>query len=356
MTKHLATILAQEFGLPGDDAAIKPIGNGHINTTLLLQAAGRAIVVQKLNTHVFPEPQKLVDNARLIEKHLAQKCAEGSYELEIIRHLPNREGKFLSFLDGEVWRALELIRDSYSEEVVQSAAQAKTAAGAFGRFAAALGDFDAGQLHTVIPDFHNLAMRFAAFKSKVVEDPKGRVAACREDVDFCLSQQTLVDELTKAMRELPLRPCHNDTKINNMLFDKSGTLARAVIDLDTCMPGYWMFDFGDMARAFCSPEAEDSTDLDKVHVRPDIFAATVEGYMAPLKDVLTEREKHSFWLGFKVMALMLGMRFLTDHLDGDNYFAIHRENHNLDRARNQLALYKDILANEAILKPMILAG
>ncbi|WP_372763397.1 phosphotransferase, partial [Pseudoalteromonas sp.] len=152
---------------------------------------------------------------------------------------------------------------------------------------------------------------------------------------------------------LPVRPCHNDTKINNMLFCKQTHKAKAVIDLDTCMPGFWLYDFGDMVRTFCSPEEEDSTQLDNVYVREDIFAAIVKGYVTPLQAVLSEQEKHSFWLGTKVMTFMVGLRFLTDYLDGDNYFAVKHSTHNLQRAQNQFTLYKDILAKQTRLTAIL---
>ena len=138
-----------------------------------------------------------------------------------------------------------------------------------------------------------------------------------------------------------------------MLFCLDSNNAKAVIDLDTCMPGYWLNDFGDMVRTFCSAEQEDSTALEKVGVREDIFAAIVKGYVEPLKGVLTHAEKQSFWLGAKVMPFMIGLRFLTDYIDGDNYFSVKHKRHNLDRAKNQFALYKDIVSKQQVLKEIL---
>lgn len=349
----VATYLSEHFGLSTDNVTLKPIGNGHINTTMLLKSEENALVVQKLNTDVFPNPEHLVENARLIEQHLSEKHDNGEYSLEIIRHVPTIESDFLVECDQGVWRALEFIGGSYSEDVVATISQAQTAANAFGQFALALQDFQAEQLHHVIPDFHNLAMRFDAFKKVIEKDPVNRVALCQDDIDFCLAQQSLVDELKQLEGNIPLRPCHNDTKINNMLFCTQSDDAKAVIDLDTCMPGYWLFDFGDMVRTFCSPEQEDSTNLSNVRVREEIFAAIVKGYVEPLQDVITDAEKESFWLGTKVMTFMIGLRFLTDFIDGDNYFATKHANHNLERARNQFALYRDILEKEHTLKAIL---
>ncbi len=349
----VAAHLSECFGLNKVDVSLKPIGNGHINTTMLLKTDEHALVVQKLNTDVFPHPEQLVENARLIEQHLTEKHQKGEYDLDIIRHVPTIKNDFLVEYDHGVWRALEFIGGSYSEDVVATISQAQTAANAFGQFALALQDFQADQLHHVIPNFHNLAMRFDAFKKVVEHDPASRVALCQSDIDFCLNQYTLVDELKELEGKIPLRPCHNDTKINNMLFCKQSDDAKAVIDLDTCMPGYWLFDFGDMVRTFCSPEQEDSTNLNNVRVREEIFAAIVKGYVEPLKEVITDAEKESFWLGTKVMTFMIGLRFLTDFIDGDNYFATKHAHHNLERARNQFALYRDILAKEHTLKAIL---
>ena len=352
-TESYAQEIAQQYGFDAHNVSMKPIGNGHINTTLLLKHSQGAVVVQKLNTNVFPKPQQLVANARKIEQHLKVKRAAGEYNLEIIEHIPSRDNHYSINIQGDTWRALAFIGDSRSEEVVQSAEQAKTAASAFGQFAAALQDFDANSLYPVIANFHNLAMRMDMLEHAVSADKVDRVKDVQEQLDFCRQQIHLVEQLAALENSIPLRPCHNDTKINNMLFSTRDNSAKAVIDLDTCMPGLWLFDFGDMVRTFCSPEAEDSTALDKVTVREDIFAALVEGYIEPLNAHITEQEKASFWLGAQVMPFMIGVRFLTDYLDGDNYFGIKHPEHNLERANNQFALYRSVVAQQETLKALI---
>jgi hypothetical protein len=349
-----AICLAEYFGLnKSHQASIKPIGSGHINNTFLLSTPTQSRVVQKLNSHVFPQLDMLVNNARLIEQHLMRKQQMGRYQLAIIRHVLSNTNEYLIKHDEGSWRALVYIEHTYSEDVVADTQQAYTAANAFGQFAAALADFDAQQLHPVIPDFHNLAMRVKAFQQVVSEDNYNRVADCQPEIDFCLAQLSLVTELAALKGDLPIRACHNDTKINNMLFCNTSHQAKAVIDLDTCMAGYWLFDFGDMVRTFCSPEPEDSPHLSKVTIREDIFLALAKGYIEPLKALLTKQEKQSFWLGTKVMTFMIGLRFLTDYLDGDNYFAITHPIHNLHRAQNQFALYKDILAKKTTLQAIL---
>lgn len=349
----IAIQLAELFGFDTTSLTLKPIGNGHINTTLLLSDPHKAIVVQKLNTDVFPNPEQLVANARAIEQHLVNKAEQRQYKLAIIKHVPTEQGDYLVNLDGDTWRALEFIGHSYSEEVVSNSDKAEKAANAFGQFAAALDDFDANTLHHVIPDFHNLSMRIDRFEETLKRDPLGRAAQCAKEVAFCQSQFSLADELTLVCEKLPLRPCHNDTKINNMLFCTKSNHSRAVIDLDTCMPGYWLFDFGDMVRTFCSPEAEDSIALDNVSVREEIFSAIVKGYIEPLAKFITDEEKQSFLLGAKVMPFMIGLRFLTDYIDGDNYFSVNHSEHNLQRARNQFKLYQDVVDKQDLLKKQL---
>ncbi|MBQ4831647.1 aminoglycoside phosphotransferase family protein [Pseudoalteromonas sp. MMG010] len=349
-----AIILAKQFGLSDAlQASISPIGNGHINSTLLLKTPKHALVLQQLNNQVFPSLTSLVKNARLIEQHLSAKKAIGNYNLNIIRHIISCDENYLVEHNGGTWRALGLIEHTYSEDVVNNAEQAYTAANAFGQFAAALADFDAQQLHAVIPDFHNLAMRAQQFKNVVNSNAFNRVAQCQAEIDFCFEQFNLITELEAIEASLPVRVCHNDTKINNMLFCNHTDNASAVIDLDTCMSGYWLYDFGDMVRTFCSPEQEDSLNLTKVKIREDIFLALAKGYLAPLKGIITPQEKHSFWVGTKVMTFMIGLRFLTDYLDGDSYFSVKHKQHNLQRAQNQFALYRDILAKQNTLQALL---
>jgi hypothetical protein len=257
-------------------------------------------------------------------------------------------GKFAVDL-GEhgFWRAISYLANSHTIEVVSDSAQAQMAASAFGHFAAALSTLNPDCIENVIDNFLNLPFRIEQLKQAVKDNKSNRLHDCQQWVDLILKQTSLFDELNKMESQLPLRVCHNDTKINNMLFDKRDMKSMAVIDLDTCMKGYLMYDFGDMVRGFCSPEEEDSTSLDKVIARPAIIAAASKSYINELADIISPIEKRSLWLGIKVMALMLGSRFLTDHINGDVYFAINRPNHNLDRAANQLTIYQSLIAQES---------
>ncbi|MGI2259718.1 aminoglycoside phosphotransferase family protein [Shewanella sp. GXUN23E] len=342
------------FGVSRGNAKVMPLGNGHINDTFLVRSETCDFVLQRLNTLVFPTPWELVGNAERISRHLGAKRISGEYLLQVVSpHACCNESLGVDLGEDGFWRAIGYLAHSTSIEVVESPLQAQLAAHAFGHFARSLSDLDANLIHDVIPKFHFLPGRIETLRQAASQDSLGRLAQCSEWVDFALGQTGLFDELRELEPKLPLRICHNDTKINNMLFDKRDMSAMAIIDLDTCMKGHLMYDFGDMVRTFCSPEAEDSIALDKVVARPEIFGALATGYTQAMGEVLTDAERQSLWLGARIMPLMIGVRFLTDHLQGDTYFHIHRENHNLERAANQFTLYQSLLDQQATLKPML---
>jgi len=335
------------YGIPSAETSVSPLGNGHINDTFLVRWPLGELVLQKINTQVFKTPNELVDNADKIAHYLSDKQACGDYSLKVVKPVRTQDGLLAVDL-GErgFWRAINYLPHSHSIEVVSSEDEAFAAAKAFGHFSSALSSLDATELADVIAQFHHLPGRIEQLQAAVAKDSQARVNSCREWIDFALSQQSLLKELSDISPKLPLRTCHNDTKINNMLFDKRDMSSLAIIDLDTCMKGHLMYDFGDMVRTFCSPEEEDSTALENVHVRESIFAEICRGYLSELGEVLSREERASLWLGARVICLMIGVRFLTDHLNGDVYFHIHHENHNLERAANQFTLYKSLLEQQ----------
>ena len=335
-----------------ENASVRRFGNGHINGTYLIEEQQKRIILQQINRQIFPNTEALISNALAIEHHLLAKQRQGEYQLQVLRQQPSCDGEYL-IGENQDLRALQFIDGGRSIEVVENPEQAFAAAFTFGQFAKALSDFDASKLYSVIPNFHNLAMRFAQLEQAIAADAVGRLAACQSLVAECLSAKDLADELKSGTAKLPVRVCHNDTKINNMLYSDAQQAGIAAIDLDTCMPGYWLFDFGDMVRTCCSPEPEDSLRPELVVIRPEIFKALAQGYLQGLGDDITEAEKQSLLLGAKVMCLMIGVRFLTDYLNGDCYFAVHRPHHNLQRAENQLRLYRDLLRQQSTLQAML---
>lgn len=338
------------FGVDADSAKVSPLGNGHINHTFLVRGIDSEFVLQKINTEVFKTPSALVNNAHKVSQHLQQKAKADEYRLQVVSPELTVNGTlFVDLGEQGFWRAINYLPHSHSIDVVGCEADAEMAAKAFGHFSSALTELDAELLEDVIPNFHHLPGRIELLAQAAASNPQGRLGECQQWLEYVMSQTELLQELVEVEAKLPRRICHNDTKINNMLFDKRDMSSLAIIDLDTCMKGYLMYDFGDMVRTFCSPEEEDSTALDKVQVRESIFGAICKGYLSELGAVLNDDERKSLWLGARVMCLMIGVRFLTDHLNGDVYFQIHHTGHNLERAANQFTLYQSLLNQQATL-------
>ena len=338
------------LGLP-TETRCEPLGRGLIHRTFLARAERVAAVVQQINVAVFPNPGLLAANSRIVVDCLAAAKDRGDYPLDVARPIgtPVRVG-------DEFWRATTHIEGTYTIDRADTLERAACGAAAFGSFCAALTDLDPAGVVEVLPGFHDFDARLARFESVVGADPAGRAAGAAEEIDYCKSRAGLGREVGELQDGLPRRVCHNDTKINNLLFDTQDHRPRAVVDLDTCMPGWWMHDFGDIVRTFCPSVDENSQRLDRVGVRDDVFHAVCQGFAEPLAGYLSSAERSSLWLGALVMPLMLGMRFLTDHLEGDHYFHVETERQNLDRARNQFALHRDLASRENQLRPHIQRG
>jgi Ser/Thr protein kinase RdoA (MazF antagonist) len=228
--------------------------------------------------------------------------------------------------------------------VVRSPAQAESAAKAFGAFQALLADLPGERLHETIPDFHHTPSRFARFQAALAKDSHGRAAAAGPEIAFALARASEVSVVVDALRDgsLPERVTHNDTKLNNVLLDDITQEGVCVIDLDTVMPGSALYDFGDLVRTSTSPATEDETDLSRVRMQLPMFAALVRGYLTSARGFLTPREKELLPFAGKLITLEIGLRFLTDWLEGDTYFKIKRPMHNLDRCRTQFKLVASI--------------
>ena len=226
---------------------------------------------------------------------------------------------------------------------------------AFGMFQKRLADLSPEKVQETIPEFHNGLLRFEALENAVAADSTGRVAGAQAAIDFCRQQRgtvsLLLDALTRG--ELPLRITHNDTKIDNVLFDTDSGEVVCIVDLDTVMPGLVHYDFGDMVRTLTSPASEDERDLTKVSMRLEYFEELAKGYLTEASEFLTQAERDYLAISGKVITLILGIRFLIDHLEGDIYFRVHREGQNLDRARVQFKLVESMLEQEEAMKSFI---
>jgi aminoglycoside phosphotransferase (APT) family kinase protein len=256
---------------------------------------------------------------------------------------------------GNWWRVYPFVEGAHTVERVTTAAQAREAARAFGEYQALLVDLPGGRLNDTIPDFHHTRSRFEALRRAVNADAAGRAAAVPAEIAFAMAREADTDVLLDllARGELSERVTHNDTKINNVMLDDVTGRCAAVIDLDTVMPGLSLYDFGDMVRTAASSTAEDNPDAGQMHVVLPYFRALVEGYLESAGAVLNATERAHLGFAGKLLALETGLRFLTDHLQGDVYFRIKHPNHNLDRARTQFALVKSIEDNAEAMRRIV---
>ena len=325
--------IAERFQITGQVQEICPYGEGHINVTYLVTTDKKRYIMQKMNTNVFPNSVNLMKNICAVTEYLR---AQGVETLNVV---PTKEGE--SFLQADAnWRVYDFIEDTVTYQTAPSGKVFANSGKAFGQFQNYLAGFNASVLYDIIPNFHDTPKRFRDFKAALAADKLGRAKDCKSEIDFILSHEATYSTAMEGLKDgtLPLRVTHNDTKLNNILMDAKTDEARAVIDLDTVMPGSMIFDFGDSIRFGASTAAEDEKDLDKVHFSLELFRAYAEGYCSAVKDSITPREKELLPYGAYLMTIECGMRFLTDYLAGDTYFATKYEGHNLVRARTQLKL------------------
>ena len=336
MNEHELAILRQ-FCLDAEPASCTPYGCGHINRTYLVATAGgRCYILQKINHHTFRDVAGLMENIELVTEHLRRKSPDPRSVLTLIR---TKDGKSYLEADDGYWRVFRFVEDSICLQQPESDADFYESAVGFGTFQQLLSDFPAEKLHETIPNFHNTPDRYRAFHETLTRDPMHRAAQVQPEIEFALARQAEMAALQNALDagELPLRVTHNDTKLNNVLFDAKTRRALCIIDLDTVMPGSALYDYGDSIRFGAATAAEDERELDKMEMSLERFRVFTRGYVRACPG-LTQKELELLPLGAKVMTMECGVRFLTDHIDGDNYFSIHREGQNLDRAHTQFKL------------------
>jgi Ser/Thr protein kinase RdoA (MazF antagonist) len=343
--------IVKRFRFEGSFLRAEPYGFGHINDTYAayfdLDGTVRRYILQRINHNVFKNPERLMENIAAVTTHLGQKvlAAGGDPERETLTLIPTMDGgTFYRTADGDYWRGYIFIEGAQTYEVAENLDHMYNAARAFSRFQEMLSDFPADQLYETIPDFHHTAKRFQAFVEAVERDAKGRASSVRAEIEFVEKRvgdtSVLIDLLEQG--KLPERVTHNDTKFNNVMIDDETGDGVCVIDLDTVMPGLALYDFGDLVRSGANPAAEDERDLAKVCIDLEIFDRIAQGYLDAARDFLTSMEVDHLPFSAKLMTFENGTRFLTDHLNGDVYFRIHRENHNLDRCRTQFKMVADM--------------
>lgn len=333
--------ILQRFGIEGGILSARRISAGHIHETWLVSTdAGEEYILQKLNCRVFPDFDAVMGNLARIERWA---CTQG-IELPTIRFLDCLGGgKLCEDGCGGTWRAYPFVPNSMSLDRAERDRDLYEAALAFGRFLHALRDFPAEELSEPIPDFHNTPSRYRQFHKILERDPLGRRWEVEEEIAFVLEREERSGALLRLFEQgsLPLRVTHNDAKLGNVLLDAHTRRALRIIDLDTVMPGLAAWDFGDLVRSGASKAAEDEKDPLKVCLEPERFRLLLRGFLEGCPD-LTEAERQSLLPGAWTMTLECGLRFLTDDLDGDRYFAVEREGQNLDRARSQFSLLSDM--------------
>ena len=341
----------------------RPYGSGHINDTYLLtfeiaEMGTIKVILQRMNKNIFTKPIELMENILNVTSYLRKKIIENGGDpdretLNVIRTVDNMP--YFVDSEGEYWRSYKFITDATSYDQVESPEDFYQSAVAFGNFQRLLAEYPAETLHETIEGFHDTKARFQVFKKAVEDDVCGRAASVQKAIQFVLEHEHLANVFADLLekKEIPLRVTHNDTKLNNIMIDNKTRKGICVIDLDTVMPGLAMNDFGDSIRFGASTATEDEQDLSKVSCDMELFDLYAKGFIEGCGGKLTEKEIDLMPTGAMVMTFECGMRFLTDYLQGDTYFKIHRENHNLDRCRTQFKLVKDMEAKWDTMREII---
>lgn len=346
--------IAENFDFDGDIISVKEFGSGHINKTYIVNTTEQKYVLQQVNDNVFKNVDDLMNNVFAVTSYLRSviKAKNGDPDRETLHYIKTKDGDKYYIDNGAFYRSYIFVKDSISYDIVDSPEVFKSSGVAFGRFQGMLADFNADELVETIPHFHDTVWRYNnEFLPAIEKNLSDRLDTCIDEVKAYQSYADEMDRLAKL--NLPLRVTHNDTKLNNVMFDSNTNECVCVIDLDTVMPGLALFDFGDSIRFGASTALEDEADLDKVEMSLDYFKAYAEGYLSEAGSALTQAEKDNLAFASKLMTLECGMRFLTDYINGDTYFRTEYPEHNLVRARNQLKLVRDMDAKMDIMEQII---
>jgi thiamine kinase-like enzyme len=348
--EHDVGAIVCQFQIDGEFVGATTYGSGHINDSycVTFNQAGRPAryLLQRINRGIFKDPIALMENIQRVTSHLASKVSgEPSRSELVLTLIPSHDGRvWYADADGNYWRTYRFIENAHTYDAVESANQAFQAAKAFGEFQKLLVDLPAPRLHDTIKDFHHTPKRFMALEQAIASDATRRAVLAKPEIEFAFAHRSIASLLFDA--NLPERITHNDTKFNNVMLDDVTGEAICVIDLDTVMPGLALHDFGDMVRTATSSAKEDEQDLSKVTMQFPMFEAIMRGYLASAGDFLTKAEKQHLVFSGKLMTFEQGIRFLTDYLQGDAYYKVSRDEHNLDRCRTQFKLLESIEQQE----------
>lgn len=338
------------FDLHGTVVSIQPFGNGHINDTFRIFTPGENLpdyILQRKNHLVFKDVPGMMENIIRVTDHIREKLERENVtdiEKRVIRHIKTKNGEYFHRdREGNFWTVFLFIPGSKSVEKIENFHHAYLAGKGFGKFQAQLADLPGKPLNETIIDFHNIRFRYRNFRKALEINHQNRCSLTENEISFALGLEDEMQTLARSYEsgEIPLRITHNDTKINNILFDEKGEIL-SVIDLDTVMPGLVHFDFGDAIRTAANTSEEDETDLDRITVNLSIFEGFAKGYLEETKSFLNQREIDLLAHSAKFMTFIIGLRFLTDYLEGDVYYKIKHPGHNLDRARAQFRLVAEM--------------
>jgi len=346
--------IASHFSFEGEFVSAEAISAGHINDSFRTYFRGssgmRDYFLQRINHHIFTNPAALMQNIERVTKHIASKSTNPARSAMLL--IPTRKGEvFLTHSSGTFWRSFPFLDSAHPGSAVESPHQACQAAFAFGQFQRQLADLPGVRLHETIPNFHNTPLRFAAFEKSLTADAANRANEAQDVITFASSRQSIAGALLAA--NLPERVTHNDTKFNNVLLDDATEEVLCVVDLDTVMPGLAGYDFGDLVRTAATTAAEDEPDLLRVSIDLKFFEALAQGYLTAAQGFLTQAERDTLPLAGKLITFEQGLRFLTDHLNGDIYYKIDHPGHNLERARAQFRLVESIEQDEEQMSAII---
>ncbi|MFC6999146.1 phosphotransferase enzyme family protein [Rufibacter roseus] len=353
--------ILSKFAIQGTVGDVEPFGSGHIHDTYHvknLKEGEPDYLLQCINHNVFKNIPALMENIQVVTSHLRKKLEHLSGadpEQEVLTLVSTKEREwYYKDNDGSFWRVYHFIPDTFTYDVVKTAELAYEGGKAFGRFQALLADLPVHLLHDTIPDFHNVVNRLRLYHEVLQKDPVNRVAEVKTEIAFVEERAEAMSAIYKLGKagKLPLRITHNDTKFNNVLLDKNDK-AQCVVDLDTVMPGFVAYDFGDAIRTTINTAPEDEPDLEEIQISVDLFRGFTEGFLEETGHSLTRTEIESLSHGVLLLPFIMGLRFLTDYIDGDNYYKIHHKGHNLQRARAQFQLVRKLEEQYDLLRDII---
>tara|TARA_B110000483_G_scaffold215716_1_gene266633 strand:+ start:638 stop:1651 length:1014 start_codon:yes stop_codon:yes gene_type:complete len=332
---EFAQKVLNNYKIDGTIVSIKKEENGLINKTYIIKSNANRYVLQAVNTNIFPNYEKGLENILTVGNWLKKRNYSYSFPLPI-------KGEYLK-LKNEVWRLMPFVKNSISHNKISNLDHVKSAAACLGEFYRCLSDFNTDSLNLTLPNFHHGNTTIKKFEEALLSGDKQRLLLTRPLISEIEKEIPILKKWDEVCNPLPKRVVHYDAKINNFLFDKSTNKVLAIIDLDTLMPGYVLSDIGDMIRTYSNPVGEESKETEKVVCNMEIINTIIQEFAK--KVALEKEEIENLFFGGMAITFMQSVRFLTDYLNGDSYYKTRYKDQNLVRAKNQWSLYKSLKDN-----------